>query len=148
MNGRMFAALYLGQTDNLQGTVKAWDINTGGVKKVKVFDVVPMPDSVVDTVNKWGKRYQKEKKKKMRKFLDRLKRDFAWENDEYETPEEAPIHPEISAEFPGVLMDDDDEERDLELGDREKNDEEMIQRISQTTGVQTHVAGLQECGTS
>ena len=77
--------------------MKAWDINTGRVKKVKVLDVVPMPNSVVDAVNKWGKRYQKEKKRKMGKFLDRLKRDFAWENDEYDTPEEAPIHPEISA---------------------------------------------------
>ena len=41
-----------------------------------------------------GKTYQKEKKKKMGKFLESLKRDFAWENDEYETPEEAPVHPE------------------------------------------------------
>ena len=77
MNGRTFVVLYLGPTGNLQGTVKAWDINTGHVKKVKVFDVVPMPDSVVDTVNEWGKKYQKEKKKKMGKFLDRLRRDFA-----------------------------------------------------------------------
>ena len=76
-----------------------------------------MPDSVVYTINKWGKRYQKEKKKKMGTFLDRLKCDFAWENDEYETPEEAPIHPEISAEFPGVLMNGDDEEHDLGVDD-------------------------------
>ena len=52
MNERTFAALYLGPTGNLQGTVKAWDINTGCVKKVKVFDVVSMPNSVVDIVNK------------------------------------------------------------------------------------------------
>ena len=120
MNGRTFAGLYLGPTGNLQGTVKAWDINTGRVKKVKVFDVVPMPDSVVDTVNEWGKKYQKEKKKKMGKFLDRLKRDFAWENDEYDIPEETPIHPEISVEFPGVLMDSDDEEHDLGPDDHEE----------------------------
>ena len=69
MNGRTFAALYLGPTGNLQGTVKAWDINTGCVKKMKVFDVVPMPDSVVDTVNKWGMKCQKEKKKKIGNFL-------------------------------------------------------------------------------
>ena len=86
MIGRMFAALYLGPTGNLQGTVKACDINTGCVEKVKKFDVVPMPDSVIDTVNKWGQKYQKEKKKKMGKFLDRLKREFPWENDEYDVP--------------------------------------------------------------
>ena len=50
-NGRTFAALYLGPTGNLQDTVKARDINTGCVKKVKTLDVVPMPDSVIDNVN-------------------------------------------------------------------------------------------------
>ena len=65
MNGRTFAALYLVPTGNLQGPVKAWDINTGCVKKVKVFGVVLMPNSVVDAVNKWGMKYQKEKKEKM-----------------------------------------------------------------------------------
>ena len=78
----------------------------------------------------------------MENFLDRLKRDFAWDNDEYEVPEETPIHPEISAEFPGVLMDGDDEEHDLGLDDQEETDEEKVQRVSQTTGVQAHGAGL------
>ena len=40
MNGHVFAALYLGPTGNLQGTVKAWNIHTGHVKNVKHFDVV------------------------------------------------------------------------------------------------------------
>ena len=62
MNGRTFAALYLGPTGNLQGTIKAWDIHTGCVKKVKKFDVVPMPDRVVKKVNNWGQRYKKTKK--------------------------------------------------------------------------------------
>ena len=82
MRGRTFTALYLGPAGNLQGTIKAWDINTGCVKKVKRFDVVPMPDSVVDSVNKWGLKYQKEKRNKVAKFVNRLKREFAWENDE------------------------------------------------------------------
>ena len=77
MNGRTFAALYLGPTGNLQDTVKAWDINTGCVKNVRTFDVVLMPDSAIDTVNKLGQKYQKEKKKNIGKFLDRLKRKFA-----------------------------------------------------------------------
>ena len=64
MNGRKFAALYLGPTGNLQGTVKAWDINTGCVKKVKTFNVVSMPDSVIGTVNKWGQKYKKERRRR------------------------------------------------------------------------------------
>ena len=126
MNGRTFAALYLSLMGNLQGTVKAWDINTGCVKKVKTFDVVPMPDTVIDTINKWGEKYQKEKKKKMGKFLDRLKREFSWENDEYDIPEETLVHPEIDAEFPGILMNSDDEESDLGLDDHDETDEELI----------------------
>ena len=69
ITGHTFATLYLGPMGNLQGRVKDWDIDTGCVKKVKVFDVVPMPDSVVYAVNKWGMKYQKEKKKKWVNFL-------------------------------------------------------------------------------
>ena len=39
-------------------------------------------------------------------------------------------------------MDGDDEEHDMGHDDREENDEEVIQRASQTTGVQAHGAGL------
>ena len=62
----------------------------------------------------------------MGNFLDRLKRDFAWENDEYDAPEETPIHPEISAEFPSVLMDGDDEEYDLGLDDHDETEEKIV----------------------
>ena len=141
MRGRTFAGLYLGPTGNLQGTVKVWDLHTGHVKKVKKFDVVPMPDRTVKKVNDWGLRYQKEKKKKMAKFLDRLKREFAWENDEYMPPEEELVHPEITAEFPGIVMDEKDEDCDMALEDHDENEEEQIRRVSQTTGVQAHGAG-------
>jgi hypothetical protein len=73
MNGRTFQGLYVGPTGNLQGTVKYLDLVTGYVKKVKNFTEVPMPDSAIDLVNKWGKRYQKEKKYDMTKYLNRSK---------------------------------------------------------------------------
>ena len=44
---------------------------------------------------------------------------FAWENDEYDVPEETRVHPEINAEFPGILMNGDDEEWDLGLDDQD-----------------------------
>ena len=49
-----------------------------------------------------GKEISEAKEEENGKFLDRLKHDFVWENDEYNVPEETPIHPEISTEFPGV----------------------------------------------
>ena len=71
-----------------------------------------------------------------------MKHDFAWENNEYEIPEETLVHPEISAEFPGILMDGDDKERDLGLDDQDETDEEVIRRVLQTTGVPAHGAGV------
>ena len=77
-----------------------WDINTGCVKKAKMFDVVSMPDSAIDTVNNRGHKYQKEKKKKMGQLLDSLKREFALENDEYDIPEETLSTPKLLLNSP------------------------------------------------
>ena len=62
MKGCTFQGLYLGPTGNLQGTVKCLDLITGCVKKVKNFEEVPLPDSAIDLVNKWGKRYIPKRK--------------------------------------------------------------------------------------
>ena len=40
-----------------------FNINTGKVKKPKTFTEVPMPDSVVEIVNDWGKTHEKTKEK-------------------------------------------------------------------------------------
>ena len=53
----------MGPTGNMQGTVKALDLNTGKVKKPKTFTEVPMPESVVKLVNDWGKKYEKQGKR-------------------------------------------------------------------------------------
>ena len=105
-----------------------------------------MPDSVIDTVNKWRLKYQKEKKKKMAKFVDRLKCDFAWENDEYDIPEEALTHPEIDAEFPRVLLNGNEEHTDYGLDDHDETEEEQVRRVSQTTGVPAHGAAITGVG--
>ena len=140
MNGRTFQGLYLGPTGNLQGTVKCLDLVTGCVKKVKNFTEVPMPDSAIKLVNKWGKRYQKEKKYDMTEYLDRLKKRFAWDNDEYDILEEETPHADIPAKFPGIALDhNDDVEPVSEL--YEETAEEQVRRVSRTTGVQAHGAG-------
>ena len=41
-------------------------------------------------------------------------------NDEYNAPEEPFVRPEIDAEPPGILMNGDDEERDLGLDDQDE----------------------------
>ena len=64
-----------------------------------------------------------------------MRKEISEGKDEYDVPEETPIHPEISTEFPVVLMDGDDEERDLGLDDHDETEEELVQWASQTTGV-------------
>ena len=95
----------------------------------------------------WTKREVKEAKlpRTLQSRVDRLKHDFAWENDEYDVPKETPIHPEISAEFPGVLMDGDNEEHDLGLDDHDETDEELAQRVSQTTWCRTSRSAGRAC---
>ena len=139
MNGRTFQGLYLGPTGNLQGTVKCLDLNTGCVKKVKNFTEVPMPDSARDLINKWGKQYQKEKKYDLTEYLDRLKKRFAWDNDEYDIVEDDGPHADIPADFPGISLDtNDDVEPVSEL--YEETAEEEVRRVSLTTGVPAHGA--------
>ena len=53
----------MGPSENIQGTVKVFDINTGKVKKPKTFTEVLMPDSAMKLVNDWGKKYWKNQKK-------------------------------------------------------------------------------------
>ena len=49
----------------MQGTVKVLDLNTGKVKKPKTFTEVAMPDNVVKLVHYWGKKYKKNRKKRI-----------------------------------------------------------------------------------
>ena len=51
------------------------------------------------------------------------------------------MHPEIPAEFPGILMDESDEDHDPALDNQDETDEEQIRRVSQTTGVLAHGVG-------
>ena len=63
-------------------------------------------------------------------------------NTYYDVPEEPVIHPETPDEFLGVLMNENDEECDLGQEDQAETEEEQIQRVSQTTGVPSHGAGI------
>ena len=84
--------------------------------------------------------YQKEKKYDLTEYLDRLKQRFAWDNDAYDISKEEIPHTGISADFPGIALDhNDDVEPISEL--YEETAEEQVRRMSQTTGVPAHCAG-------
>ena len=90
-----------------QGTVKAFDIKTGKVKKPREFTRLPMPDKVVKIVNQWGRRSQRESQADKLEFLNRHKQRFDWDNDEIVdeglVQDEIPL-PEIPAEMPGIPL--------------------------------------------
>ena len=73
-------------------------------------------------------------------FLDRLRRCFAWDNDEYEDFEEEPEKASIPAEFPGIILDQEDN-GDAIPEEEDKTEEEMVQRAARTTGVRTQGPG-------
>ena len=73
---------------NLQGTFKAFDLKTGGVKKNRNFTRVTMPDSVVKLVNDQGKRSQKEHQNNKLEFLNRLQQKIDWDNSKYDEGED------------------------------------------------------------
>ena len=74
MKERTYDDLYLVTMGNLQGTLKAFDLKMGRVKKSRNFSCVPMPDLVVILVIDWGKRSKKEHQKNKLEFFNRLQK--------------------------------------------------------------------------
>ena len=112
-------AIALGPTGNLQGSVKFYCINTGRVLKRRSFTPMPMPDSVIQRVNRIGER---EKQGRTFRFLNRHGEPYEWTD---EVPEDDPdfqglldenedtaVYPDVSAELPGVELES--EERDFQ----------------------------------
>ena len=122
MRPRTYPAIYLGNTNNVQGTKKVFDLTTGVVKKPRSVTEFPIPDRVIGLVNQWGKRYQKEERENKLEFLNRRKLKFDWDNDELVDTNGLtengliehgfmenglmgdPTYPDIPAEFPGLEL--------------------------------------------
>jgi len=110
-------AIVLGPTGNLQRSVKFYCIHTGRVLKSRSFTPMPMPDSVVQRVNKIGER---EKQGRMFWFLNQCGEPYEWTD---KVPEDDPdfqglldedegtaVYPDISAELPGVELEAEERE--------------------------------------
>ena len=111
MMPRTHEAIALGPTGNLQGSVKFYCINTGRVLKRRSFTPMPMPESVIQRVNRIGER---ERQGRTFWFLNRCGEPYEWTD---EIPEDDPdfqglldendgtaVYPDVSAELPGVLL--------------------------------------------
>jgi len=117
MAWRAHEAIALGPTGNLQGSVKFYCINTGRVLKHRSFTPMPMPDRVIKRVNKIGER---EGRGQTFRFLNRQKQAYEWtdevpeDDDDFqgllEDEVEAAPYPDISAELPGVELNEEERE--------------------------------------
>ena len=107
-----YLAILLGPTGNIQGTVKALDLQTGQVKKPRTFTLYPVPDRVIDLVNKMGKRnMERDSGLQMTRleFRNRLNERFDWDNDDLQEndssdPGQNIAHAEIPANHPGITF--------------------------------------------
>ena len=110
-------AIALGPTGNLQGSVKFYCIHTGRVLKRRSFTPMPMPDSVIQRVNKIGER---EMQGRTFRFLNRRGEPYEWTDT---IPEDDPdfqglldetddtaVYPDVSAELPGVLLEEQEQD--------------------------------------
>jgi len=107
MAPRTFPALYLGPTDNIQGTVKAFHLETGQVHKVRNFTRLHMPEFVIRKAELWGKKAKQDDLKNKIEFLNRNREKFDWDTDE--EPDEGLVelpftHKDVPAEEPGVPL--------------------------------------------
>ena len=60
---RRHDCITLGPSGNRQGPLKCFDLKTGSVVTRIIFDVLPMPDIIVEKVNAWGMKSKQENKK-------------------------------------------------------------------------------------
>ena len=51
---RRHDCIALGPSGNIQGSLKCFDLKTGSVATMRIFDVLPMPDRIVKQVNAGG----------------------------------------------------------------------------------------------
>jgi hypothetical protein len=120
MAPRTHKVIALGPTGNLQGSVKFYCINTGRVLKRRSFMPMPMPDSVIQRINRIG---ECERQGRTFWFLNRRGEPYVWMD---EIPEDDPdfqglldenngtvVYPDVSAELPGVELER--EENDFQL---------------------------------
>ena len=119
MAPRTHAAIALGPTGNMQGSVKFYCLTTGRVLRRRSFTPLAMPDRVIQRVNTIG---QRERQGRTFRFLNRKREPYEWtdtvpeDDPEFQGLLEEPApYPDVSAELPGVLLEDETADMDLQV---------------------------------
>ena len=139
MTPRTHAAIALGPTGNMQGSVKFYCLTTGRVLKRRCFTPLAMPDRVIKRVNTIG---LCERQGRDFRFLNRSKEPYEWTD---EIPEDDPDfqglleepapYPDLSAELPGVLLDEEDVDLPVVTDDPEPDFAELAAAALENAGI-------------
>jgi hypothetical protein len=109
MRPRTHPCLALGPSDNLQGSVNCFDLETGMVVKRRTVTELPMPDDIINKVDTWVKKSTKEQFHHKLEFLNHMKQKYDWDGDEAEMDEGLVepdlIYRDLDSNTPGVLFD-------------------------------------------
>ena len=79
---RTYDNVYLVPSGNRQGTVNVFNLGTGKVKKPRTIVSFPVLDRIIETVNIWGRKFQKETRIHKIYFINRHQNKYAWDNDD------------------------------------------------------------------
>ena len=135
-------AIALGPTDNLQGSVKFYCIDTGWVLKRCSFPLMPMPDRVIKWVNTIGEQEGQgqtfcflSRRKEAYKLMDEVPEDDGNFQGLLEDEEEAALYPNISAELPGVELQEEEREFQTILDEPEPDFRDMAMAALHNAGI-------------
>ena len=78
MKGRTHACISLGPSGHWQGSHVCFDLETGKVVFRGTITRLPMPTSIIQVVNNWGKSQKNADFKNKLEFWDRLNQKYDW----------------------------------------------------------------------
>ena len=146
MTPRTHEAIALGPTRNLQGSVKFYCMKTGWVLKRRSFTPMLMLARVIRRMNSIGAR---ERQRGEFRFLNCRNEPYEWtdkvpEDDAefqglLDENEDTAMYPDISAELPGVALEDDEQDFQTVTADPEPEFQELA-------GAALHNAGIDAAG--
>jgi hypothetical protein len=111
---RTQSCISLGPSGNMQGSLKCFDLKTGKVVIRRRVEQLPFPNRMLKKVIEWEKKGKAQITKDSIQFLNRLGKQFEWDNDEVEDLQVVMNEPEkvqrdhgVPAEIPGIKIEDD-----------------------------------------
>ena len=135
-------AIALGPTGNIQGTQKVFCLETGKVLKQRKIIPLPVPDRVIQKVEQWGKRSQRESYGTKIELLNRNMKKYDWDNDDLQEEEglveeiKEVAHPDLPAEMPGIDIEEEQPEAGPAVEEVEMSESELAAAAARNASIE------------